>query len=195
MIANSHGRWRRKRIEVMDILLKESAVEEWRDIARYEGLYQVSDHGRVRSLPHLDRKGRRVKGCIRKLKTNRPDRRVYVNLHKDGMGQTMKVYRLVATAFIGDCPEGYQVNHKDFNLANNCLSNLEYLTPRENVEYSRCHFHVGEASHLAKLKESEVREIRRLAEMGEKNCVISRQFGINHSTVSGIVSRKRWKHL
>ena len=105
--------------------------EEWRDIKGYEGFYQVSNLGRVRSL-----NCRGHKGCIGIL-TPRLDGKGYemVALYKEGKARNTKVHRLVAQAFIPN-PNNYpQVNHKDENKTNNDVKNLEWCTNEYNHNY------------------------------------------------------------
>ena len=105
--------------------------EEWRDIKGYEGLYQVSNLGRVRSL-----NCRGHKGCIGIL-TPRLDGKGYemVALYKEGKARNTKVHRLVAQAFIPN-PNNYpQVNHKDEDKTNNNVDNLEWCTNEYNHNY------------------------------------------------------------
>lgn len=96
-----------------------------KDIVGYEGLYQVSDDGKVYSL----KRGQEV--------AQRVDRCGYwrCNLSKEGKVKTWFIHRLVADAFIPN-PEGKDtVNHKDENKNNNCVENLEWMTRRENYFY------------------------------------------------------------
>ena len=95
-------------------------IEEWRDIRGYEGLYQVSNLGRVKSIPREKTKG----GILKPLK----DTTGYlsVNLYKNGKIKRCKIHRLVANNFL-------EVNHKDGNKLNNNLSNLEYVTRSQNI--------------------------------------------------------------
>ena len=105
--------------------------EEWRDIEGYEGLYQVSNLGRVKSL-----NCRGHKGCIGIL-TPRFDGKGYemVALYKEGKARNTKVHRLVAQAFIPN-PNNYpQVNHKDEDKTNNCVDNLEWCDTQYNNTY------------------------------------------------------------
>lgn len=101
-------------------------TEEWRDIPGYDGDYQVSNLGGVRSykaslfLPRLMKPSENISGY-----------HVMV-LSKDGKPKTCMVHRLVALAFIGECPDDYQVNHKDKNRKNNTPENLEYVTHWQN---------------------------------------------------------------
>ena len=115
--------------------------EEWRDIKGYEGLYQVSNHGRVSSL-----NCRGHKGCIGIL-TPRLDGKGYemVALYKEGKARNTKVHRLVAQAFIPN-PNNYpQVNHKDENKTNNDVKNLEWCTNEYNHNYGTRNERVGKS--------------------------------------------------
>ena len=104
--------------------------EEWKDIKGYEGRYQVSNLGRVKSLNYNHTK----KEKILKLK---PNRKGYfeVFLYKNGERRAFKVHRLVALHFIPN-PNNYpQVNHKDENKQSNCVDNLEWCTNKYNMNY------------------------------------------------------------
>lgn len=106
--------------------------EEWKDVVGFEGVYSVSNLGRIRR----DRGG---SGIV----TGRIFRNVYdtngypiVSLQyipNNKPRKTYTIHRLVAAAFFGPVPKGLQCNHKDGNKANNRVSNLEYITPRENT--------------------------------------------------------------
>lgn len=123
-------------------------MEEWRDIINYEGLYQVSNLGRVRSLDHSNsgvHRGtpfvRYVKGRI--LTPANCKGYKWVHLSKDGIIKNMKVHRLVAIAFLPN-PNCYDiVNHKDRNPSNNEASNLEWCTQNYNVNYGGAKPHWG----------------------------------------------------
>ena len=117
-------------------------MARWKDIAGYEGLYQVSDDGRVKSLPREKCNGR---GCYRtKERILRPGKR-----GRDGLlyqfvvlsdGETVShhsVHRLVADAFLENQEMFPEVNHKDKNTMNNCASNLEWCTRGYNINYSK----------------------------------------------------------
>ena len=112
-------------------------MEIWKDIKGYEGLYQISNEGRVRSLdkwmPH--RFGKQfIKGIIKKQKINKYGY-FTVNLKKDDVLKTYNVHRLVAQTFIPNPDNLPQVNHKDECKTNNRLENLEWCTSKYNVNY------------------------------------------------------------
>lgn len=122
--------------------------EIWVDVKDYEGLYQVSNYGRVKSLDRFiiqkdrwgnDRK-RLLKGKILTLKLVKSTKRsnkgyLQVHLWKNGNGKYYCVNRLVWSAFNGEIPEGLQVNHIDENPFNNCIWNLNLMTCEENNNY------------------------------------------------------------
>ena len=115
--------------------------EEWRDIEEYEGLYQISNLGRVRSL-----NCRGHKGCIGIL-TPRLDGKGYemVALYKEGKARNTKVHRLVAQAFIPNPNNYQQVNHKDENKTNNNVKYLEWCTNVYNHNYGTRNERVGKS--------------------------------------------------
>ena len=106
--------------------------EGWRDMEGYEGLYQISNLGRVKSVSRYQRDGRFREEMIMKL-TIGSSGYLTVTLHdKNGEWKTFWVSRLVGLAFVPN-PEGKpQVGHKDENKLNNISSNLEWVTQKEN---------------------------------------------------------------
>jgi hypothetical protein len=113
-------------------------TESWRDIVGYEGHYQVSDQGRVRSLPR-HRRGHLgaptlVRGRVLKQATS--GRYPMVLLCREGQRRAHSVHRLVAVAFLRPDPSRPEVNHRDGVRTNNSVSNLEWMTRSENVAHS-----------------------------------------------------------
>ena len=97
--------------------------EIWKSVPGYEGLYEVSNLGRVRSLTIVDSIGRTKRGIVLRQKTAKNGYKE-VCLHKNGRQKTKKVHRLVAEAFLANNENLPQVNHKDENQGNNLLGNL-----------------------------------------------------------------------
>lgn len=105
----------------------------YKDIPGYVGLYQVSDQGQVKALPRKIIRPKSSYVTHEKLMSLNDNKNGYLKVRltaEDGSTKMFFVHRLVIETFIG--PDPRQVNHKDRNRKNNALSNLEYLTGREN---------------------------------------------------------------
>ena len=115
--------------------------EIWKNVEGYEGFYQVSNLGRIRSLDryvngnHITCDFQFVKGKMLKLKNNRSGYPT-VMLRKNGTFKTVLVHRLVAKAFIPNPNNLPYINHKDENPTNSTVTNLEWCTPTYNLKYS-----------------------------------------------------------
>lgn len=107
-------------------------AETWKDVAGYEGLYQVSDQGNVRS-----KRRRGSSGGIMKPKLKN-DGYLQVALYRERKQQGLLVHRLVAEAFISNPLNLLQVNHKDEDKTNNAANNLEWCTAKYNSNYGTC---------------------------------------------------------
>lgn len=106
--------------------------EIWKDVVGYEGIYQVSNLGRIKTLNYYGKTNREE---IMKF-SKRKDGYLGVHLSKNGKALTKTVHRIVATAFIPNPDNLEMVNHKDENRANNCVDNLEWCSRSYNQTYS-----------------------------------------------------------
>ena len=128
------------------------AEEIWVPVIRFEGLYEVSNLGRVRSLTRPNK----LEGLVsQRIKTGN-----YLNIHlcRKGKGKEYRVHRIVLESFKGLSLEGNtQVNHKDGDKHNNCLDNLEWSNSVDNALHrSRVLFkNIGEQHGLSKLTEED----------------------------------------
>lgn len=182
-----------------------SADEIWKDIAGHEGRYQVSNMGRVKSLVKPYRRTEKV------LKGS-PNTTGYilVQLRNGGKDKfSLLVHRLVMMAFEPrENMRDLEVNHKDLDTSNNKLSNLEWMTARENKDhfYASSKFKdnprtktTGSNHHLSKLTDDKVIEMRkRWEEVGGaygQTSKIAREFGVSEGAVRQIVKGETWKHL
>lgn len=108
--------------------------EIWKDVKGYEGIYKVSNYGRVLSVERKNARGQTVK---QRIKATKPNNRGYIQicLTKGGQSEYKLLHRIVAEAFILN-PQGLpQVNHKDENKNNNRADNLEWCTNLYNRHY------------------------------------------------------------
>jgi hypothetical protein len=109
-------------------------MEEFRDVKGYEGFYQVSNYGRIKSLARVDSRGN---NRAMKFLSFSNDRNIYssVSLSKNGKHKNYSIHVLVAIAFLNHKPCGHKihVDHIDNDKSNNILSNLQLITHRKNV--------------------------------------------------------------
>lgn len=115
--------------------------EMWVPVPGYEGLYEVSDLGRVKVIPHIQHGRNKLGGPFEfmiKEKIIKPHMKqngyLQLSLYRDGNPKTFTVHRLVMLAFRGDSK--LQVNHKNEAKTDNRLANLEYVTSSQNIRYS-----------------------------------------------------------
>lgn len=110
--------------------MSEPTRTEWRPVVGYEGIYEVSSDGRVRSIPRRGKtRGKLLRPQVRK---QRAAGHLLLKLRRDGVQKTKTVHQIVAEAFLGPCPDGMQIRHLDGNPANNDVTNLVYGTSSEN---------------------------------------------------------------
>jgi len=165
--------------------------EEWRAIPGCEEC-EVSNHGRVRNAA-----SGRVYACP--VATTGYHRFVYNPRPGKRRAFAIFVHRAVMLAFVGPCPPGKQVNHRDGVKTNNRLDNLEYVTGSENMQHAArmglAWSHKGERHCRAKLTEEAVREIRALVAAGEQKKAVAKRYGVSAFVVREVVGRRSWKHV
>lgn len=183
---------------------EELECEEWRDVVGYEGVYSVSNLGRVRRN-HAIRGS--IKGSVEAghVMSPCPIKRGYLrlSLHRDAKRKSHQVATLVTKAFIGPQPTPlHQVNHKDGVKINNREGNLEWATNQENQDHANNVLNVirptrrrGEGHHNAYFTESDIRGIRQAYAAGQSMGAIARGRSSTVQTISRIVKRKGWRHV
>lgn len=174
-------------------------MEHWKPIPFYENLYEVSSFGRIKSLA---RKETTSAGWsrIKKEKYLAPtiDRygRAYISLCKNYLKERWYIHRLVLTAFVGPCPDGFEACHNDGSPLNNKLENLRWDTHLSNLADKKKHGTQinGERHKLAKLTKDKVLKIRSL--QGKiSHQKLSEIFNVSRRLIGGIMSRTKWKHV
>lgn len=171
-----------------------SSDEIWRDIPGYEGRYQASDHGRIRSLDQLVRcgnggKGTRLcKGRVLRPAGQQSDPHLRVTL--GNKAPSALVHVLVALTFIGPRPEGCDVRHLDGDPQNNRADNLAYGTRRENILDV---YRTGRP--WRKLTTDQVLDIRNRLAAGEKGRVLAHEYGVKEACISAIKTGRTYSWL
>jgi hypothetical protein len=169
--------------------------ERWLPVPGYDGWYDVSDEGRVRSWRNGRWPTRRaapflVVGTIDKGGYRR------VCLQKSGRDSAQRIHRLVLAAFVGSCPPGREAGHLNGIPHDNRASNLAWVTKAENEAHRKRDGGVpqGERNPSAVLAETQVQSIRARAGSVTQE-VLSAEYGVHQSTISNIITGKRWAHV
>lgn len=174
--------------------------EEWISIPSYEGYYEVSNLGRVKSVARIksaNRGGKYFKP--EKILANAVDNSGYVRLllAKEGVKKKLKLSRLVALCFIPNPENKPYVNHIDCNKLNDTYTNLEWCTQVENVKHAyENHLRSSNkgkrhAYHFSHEKAKEVREIYKLKQLNQRE--IAEKYQVSIATINGIINNKIWK--
>lgn len=170
--------------------------EIWKNIPNYNGLYQVSNLGKIKSF--IDNHGSYREKILKTHAVSRYGHQA-LGLTKNKITRPYSVHRLVLETFVGPCPQGKECRHIDGNPQNNRLKNLRWGTRSENKQDSMKHGthyqpdNSGEKCGTSKLTKTDVIKIRDL--LRENNTTIgqiAKLFRISKSTIYKIKQNKRW---
>jgi hypothetical protein len=176
-------------------------LEIWRDINGYEGHYQVSNIGRVKSLA-------RVVECRKNVLVNKKEKMLLdwncgkgyrkVKLSKDSIEKSIRVHRLVAETFLGNTEAKSEVNHINGIKYDNRVENLEWCTSSENTKHALNNklkiSQKGSEHGMSKLTEKDVLEIREIGRSkGLKE--VSKIYKVSESLISNVLLNKIWNHV
>ncbi len=166
-------------------------VEEiWRDVRGYEGLYQISNQGKLKSSMwqenYVSKGSFNVKGYLR------------TQLVKNGKKTNYYLHTLVAENFISPRPYNLEVGHLNGDKGDNRVENLKWVTQKENSRHRIQHgtHNRGEQNYSVKLTEKDVLLIRTLYKQKKfYQWELGEMFGIEQATISSIMLRKTWRHI
>lgn len=175
--------------------------EIWKSVPGYEGFYEVSNFGQVRSIDRITlRKDgtpyQKMPGKIFKPGIDKINRK-HVDFYVMGKRHCFYVHYLVLLTFVGPRPEGMDCCHNDGNPLNNHVENLRYDTRSGNFKDKLLHgtHNRGENSPVHKLTEQQVLEIRSRSANGESIGDIAKTMPIGYSHTRDIIARKYWFHI
>ena len=159
-------------------------MEQWLDVVGFEGIYEISNHGNVRSSNTKQ---------LKKITFAKKDGRPFLNLWKQNQQKVVRPHRLVLEAFVGKCPEEMEGCHNDGNHQNNKLENLRWDTPKNNHADKVKHntSNSGERCNWAKLTKEQVFAIRIDSRLQR---IIAEEYGVKQNQISRIKSGVRWVH-
>ena len=175
-------------------------AENWKSVAGFEGLYDVSDMGQVRSYR---RQGsvwnRRKEPMVLKPNFNPQTGYLYTRLYLRGTETRIAIHKLVLEIFIGSCPFGCEACHNNGDRTDNRVENLRWDTHLANMAQTKGRKHPrttlyprrGENHHRAKLTNAAVVEIREARRQGVKIKILANKYGVSESCISCIANGKR----
>jgi hypothetical protein len=172
-------------------------MEIWKSIKNYDGIYEVSNLGNVRSLDRLVKnKYYFILKKGKKLKITNCNGYSIIGLNKENKRIGFYVHRLVANAFIKNIENKKEVNHINGIKSDNRKENLEWNTRSENqIHAVRNKLNVaikGEKHYASKLTEKDINEIRN---SNLNSCELAKIYGVVHQTISRIINKESWKHI
>lgn len=171
-------------------------TETWRPVRDYEGLYEVSDFGRVRSLDRIDSGNRNLKGKVL-VPCFSTSGYVKVTLCHLGARKDRRIHQMVLEAFTSPAPStAHHARHHNGVKTDNRLSNLLWGTPKENSADSirLGVMYRGEQCAKVKFCQLDIELIREIA-LTVPRLTIARWFGVANSTICRIVNRETWAHI
>jgi len=174
--------------------LKE-AGEIWKPIKEYEGLYEVSNIGRIKSLKRKNGFGSRLKDRI--IRPSKSHNGWKIQLCKNFNKKWFAVHRLVSIAFIPNPFNKPCINHKDGDRGNNKVINLEWVTYKENDNHARrLGLTGGEKTNTAKLTNDQVKKIREFYQKGRfTQKELSEIYCVGIGQIYKIIHRLNWRYL
>lgn len=169
--------------------------ERWQDIPGYEGLYQCSTLGNIRSVDRQVpyRGGPKTRIAKGQLLSPYVSHKGYAHvvLCHDGKRHVKELHTLIAATFLGPRPERHHTHHINGDKLNNRPANLKYVP----VTAHHQHHHQGTGCHKAVLTDREVVEILDLLKQGKYQKDIAKMFGVGRSTIGEIDRGRTWKHI
>lgn len=170
--------------------------EKWLPVVGYEGIYEVSDLGRLRSVDRVDAKGANRKGKL--LQPGLTDAGyARANLSKNAVSKAKMVHVLVLEAHVGPAPQGMEACHSDGVSWNNALENLRWDTPAANyadkIRVGTCNR--GARNGNGKLKPDDIPVIRGLLAQRVSRSKIARRYGVSPVAITDIHTGRTWSHI
>lgn len=177
-------------------MIQDLENEIWKPVKDFEGIYEVSNMGRVKSLP---RKGSGGRDYPKIMAGGLSNGYHSLTLCNKGKMKISQVHRLVAFAFIPNPENKKEVNHINCVKTDNRLENLEWVTPSENILHGLrngiMNTAKGSQKKNAKFTEEEVRLIKIRLKKGEIGYRMAKELGVSKEIIASIRTGRTWKHV
>jgi hypothetical protein len=176
-------------------------MENWKDVIGFEGYYQVSNLGKIKSLSRYIKHSRGSDMLLKeKILSTQVNCHGYLKviLSKHNSQKTFRVHTLVCKAFLNNPENKRDINHINGNKTDNRLINLEYNTRSENMKHCfriGLNCHKGQNHNQSKLNEKDVLDIRSEKYKGFKIKDIAFIYGVKPCTISNIIAKRIWIHI
>ena len=183
------------------INLSKEGIEIWKALPNYEGIYEVSNLGQIRSLTRevIYSNGRKHIHHGKILKFSDHEYGYYLVTLCNYNQIQLPIHVLVLQTFYGPAPEGYLCRHLDGNPQNNRLYNLIWGTHKENyadmVKHERRYNQQGENGPQAKLNNDQIKIIKEKLRKGARRIDLAKKFNVNSNTIGDIKMGRTWKHI
>ena len=166
--------------------MDDSTHEHWKVIPSTEGRYSASNRGRIRRNAGPQCRKTRIVNPTRKNRA-----KLVIEVKHQPKRLQVAVHNLVAEAWLGPCPDGLEVNHKNRDRHDNRPENLEYVTHAENIQHAK----MTGVRNNTKLSPDAVRAMRRMRASGAHIDAIANRFGVTRGCAYGVLSRKTWWYV
>lgn len=163
----------------------------WKPVKGYEGFYDVSNRGRVRSWCTKDTRKLRKDKCVLLSFGRHP--KGYLSFfakRKNGKRKSIKIHHAVLTAFVGPRPNNCECAHLDGNPGNNNLKNLKWVSAKENTYHKWLH-----GTMWTKINANRAKCIKQALLLGCEGKKIAKEFNVSTALVSMIKNNKIWRHI
>jgi hypothetical protein len=188
-------------LKQLQISIDELPNELWRYIPNTNNRYLISNKGRLLTTGY---KGGKTSAIMKPAKDSKGYLRTMILINNKF--KTIKVHRIVAENWLENPLQKLQVNHIDFNRSNNCVENLEWVTPKENTMHSYnagrikkpvcINYAKGEQIGTSKITEKQVIEIRnKFQPRIYTRQMLANEYNISPATIKDIILKKSWKHV
>lgn len=188
-------------LKELSIPIEELPNELWRYVSNTNNRYLISNKGRLLTTGY---KGSKIAAIMKPAKDAKGYLRTMLLINSKF--KTIKVHRIVAQTWIDNPFNKLQVNHLDFNRENNCIENLEWVTPKENTLHSYkfgrikkpicINYAKGSKIGTSKITEKQVIEIRnKFKPRIYTREMLANEYGLSPATIKDIILKKSWKHV